>query len=51
MDALGERIVRDKSMIKELRARGDMYERMAKGARAEADEMERLLELARKASG
>ncbi len=48
MDKLGERAVRDTERVKELRARAVMYERMARRDSSEADEIERLLELARR---
>lgn len=50
MDFLRERIIRDLSMIEELRSRANMYERMAVRARSEADEIARRLELARRTS-
>lgn len=47
MDALGERLIRDEAAIKEKRDAADFYERKAQQLRREADELERLKELAR----
>lgn len=47
MDKLGDRIVADKAQIASNRTRADLLERQAAALRREADEIERLLELAR----
>lgn len=47
MDDLGKRIVADEAQISFNRTRADEFERQAKRLRQEADEIERLLELAR----
>lgn len=47
MDDLGKRIVEDRAQIAFNRAKADELERQATKLRSDADEMERLLELAR----
>lgn len=47
MDALGERIIRDQEAIRSKRADADRYEKLARELRREADEIARLMELAR----
>ena len=47
MDKLGDRIVADQAQISFNRTRADEFERQAKRLREEANEIERLLELAR----
>lgn len=47
MDALGNRIIADRAQASFNRSRADELERQARKLRAEADEIERLLELAR----
>lgn len=47
MDELGKRIIEDKQRIQYLRQYADILDEQAKSKRREADEMERLLELAR----
>lgn len=48
MSALGQRIVEDTDKIAEKREAANFYEGKAAQLRREADEMERLLELARR---
>lgn len=47
MDSLGERVIRDEALIAGLRDAANQAERDAKRMRDEANEIERLLELAR----
>lgn len=47
MDELGQRIIRDKELIREKRKMAHDLERRARQLRDEANETERLLELAR----
>lgn len=47
MDKLGQRIEKDRAAINRKRRSADNYEETAKRLRREADEIERLLELAR----
>lgn len=47
MDKLGERLIRDRDLVAEKRSLADDFERKAKRLRSEADEIERLAELAR----
>ena len=47
MDKLGQRIVDDTAEIEAKRTEADVLERRARTLRSEANEMERLLELAR----
>lgn len=47
MDNLGNRIIADKGQAAFNRARADELERQARKLRSDADEIERLLELAR----
>ena len=47
MDALGERLIADKKRAEELRRAADFCEREAARLRRQADEIERLAELAR----
>jgi hypothetical protein len=47
MDELGNRIIADKAQAAYNRAQADVLEKKAKALRQEADEIERLLELAR----
>lgn len=49
MDTLGERIINDRAAVKQRRDRADDLEREAQRLRREADEIERLLENARRA--
>lgn len=49
MDALGKRIIEDKAQIAFLRSEAEVLERKAAKNRRDADELERLLELARRA--
>jgi hypothetical protein len=48
MDELGNRIVADEAQMAFNRSRADELERQARALRKEADEIERLLELARR---
>jgi len=48
MDELGERIIRDKATVLEKHKLADELEKQAAHLRREADEIERLLELARR---
>jgi hypothetical protein len=47
MDKLGQRIIRDTATIQRLRGEAQDHESEARKLRQEADELERLLELAR----
>jgi len=47
MDQLGQRIIEDTAKIQHLRGQAQDFEYEARKLRQEADEMERLLELAR----
>lgn len=47
MDKLGERLIRDREKILDLRTRADQAEVTARKLRREADEIERLSELSR----
>jgi hypothetical protein len=48
MDELGNRIIADEGQIAFNRAKADELERQARALRRDADEIERLLELARR---
>lgn len=47
MDKLGHRIIEERAVIEKLRKEATEHEWKARAIRREADEMERLLELAR----
>jgi hypothetical protein len=51
MDVLGSRIIKEREVVSIKRALADKLERDAQQLRREADEIERLLELARSAHG
>lgn len=47
MDALGERLIRDRNLVKRLRHEAGEHEKRARELRAEAAEVERISELSR----